>query len=367
MKSIVLGTISLDKMAGGLEKNIVLLANHLAQQGNEVSLVTFDRECATSFYDMEPAIKWHKVGRTKPHSRIGFVERLRLAKHIRSILKKMDRPTIVCFHHGILFRFYMAAFAMRLSLICSERNSLTLYQHIHQSKWSLGFLMLGLADRITVQLPSYVSDYPFWLRSLIRIIPNPVATPHTFACPDKPGTNGRFTLLTVGRLCAQKNQKALIDAFIAICGAYPQWDLHIVGDGEAHDELAQHIAKKSMQQRVFLVGKQRNISSWLDAANLFCLPSKWEGFPNALAEAMAHRLPCVGFAECAGVRDLVINGKTGLLANSDSLASALADLMASADKRKEMGAASARDISRYSPEMVFKMWDDVLAPLACTK
>ncbi len=364
MKSIVLGTISLDGMAGGLEKNIVLLANHLARQGNDVRLVTFDGSNATSFYDLEPAVKWHKVGNTSPHTRIGFFERLKLIGRIRAILKEMERPMIICFHHGILLRFYLAAFAMGLKLICSERNSLTLYCHTRQSKWSVGFLMLALADKITVQFPRYGLDYPFWIRARISVIPNPVHMPLTRAYPDKAGESGRFRLITVGRLCAQKNQKILIDAFKAVSDAYPEWDLHIIGDGDAHAELSRHVEANSLQRRVFLEGKQRNVSSWLDNANLFCLPSKWEGFPNALAEAMAHGLPCVGFAECAGVRDLILDGETGGLAKAGALGQVLAGLMASADKRKGMGMASAEMISRYSPDETFRKWDALLEQVA---
>lgn len=367
MKSVVLGTISLDRMAGGLEKNIILLANHLARQGDDVTLVTFDRIHATSFYDIEPSVKWHKVGNTRPHGTIGFVERLRLIGRIRSVLKGVGRPTIICFHHGILSRFYLAALNLGLRLVCSERNSLTLYQHIRQSKWSVGFLMLGLTDKITVQFPGYVPDYPFWLRGRIKVIPNPVSMPQRQARPDMAGKDGRFKLVTVGRLCAQKNQKALIDAFSAISSRFPQWDLHIIGDGDAHDDLTRHVDLKSLRERVFFEGKQRNVSAWLADSNLFCLPSKWEGFPNALAEAMAHGLPCVGFTECAGVRDLIIDGKTGALAKDGDLPDVLASLMASADRRRDMGLASVEIISKFSPENTFQKWDELLANLSGSK
>lgn len=363
MRSVVLGAISLDGMAGGLEKNIILLANHLVRSGYKVSLVTFDAPGAIAFYEMDSKIKWYTVGRTKPHSPIGFLDRIKLIYDIRRVIKENYRPKVVCFHHGLLPRFYLASLMLGLRLVCSERNSLSLYQHIRQSKWSLGFLALALTDRVTVQFKSYIRDYPFWLKKRICVIHNPVDAAMTKAAPDVPGNNGRFRLLTIGRLCAQKNQKLLIDAFAKQSQRYPRWDLSIVGEGHLHDELAAYINSKGLAERVFLEGKQTDVPRWLTESHLFCLPSKWEGFPNALAEAMSHGLPCIGLANCAGVRDLIVHEKNGLLTEDGQLAEALGTLMNSSELRKGMGRSATELIVCYTPEDTFKNWDVLLEKL----
>jgi len=363
MRSIVLGTISLNQMAGGLEKNFVLLANHLAQRGDQVSIVSFDQPGATAFYELDPKVTWHQVARTPPHTGIGFFSRLQLIGRIRAALRSVDRPIVVCFHHGVLPRFMLAALALGLRIVCSERNSLTLYQHIRRAKWSAGFVMLAFTTRITVQFPAYVRDYPRWLHSRIQVIPNPVYGASARATPDLPGPDGRFRLLTVGRLCAQKNQRLLIDAFAEVCTRQPLWDLHIVGDGEIQRELEAHIRQRGLGGRVILQGKQRNVPAWLAGAQLFCLPSQWEGFPNALAEAMAHGLPCVGLNSCAGVRDLIVDGVNGRLTDASSLAQAFDGLMADPQARRLMGQASIELIAPYRPAESFRRWDDVLAQL----
>ena len=355
-----MGTISLNQMAGGLEKNIVLLANHLVMRGHRVSLVTFDQPGAISFYEIHPGINWHKVGRTRPHTKIGFRDRLELICRIRDVFKATNRPVVICFHHGILPRFYLASLFMGLHFICSERDSLTLYQHIRQAKWSVGFLMLVLTDIITVQFPSYVKDYPWWLKNRINVIPNPVQAVQQPATPEQVSSNGRFRLINVGRLCAQKNQRLLIDAFAKICAKHLDWDLHLIGDGEIYDQLRAHIRTLGLSGRIFLEGRQRDVSSFLSNANLFCMPSQWEGFPNALAEAMAHGLPCIGLKQCAGVRDLIANGTSGLLVDEADLDSALDKMMGSPDARRSMGEASKRLISEYCPELVYQSWDELL-------
>lgn len=347
-------------MAGGLEKNYILLANYLARRGERVSLITFDLPGSTSFYEIEPGIQWYQVARTPPHSAISFWQRLKMVYRIRRALINAGRPVVVCFHHGVLLRLVAGSLGLRLPLVCSERNSLTLYEHIRQTKWSVGFLMLNFTNRITVQFPSYVRDYPWWLRARIHVVPNPVYPAARYARPDQASSAGRFRLLNVGRLCAQKNQRMLIDAFSAVCNQHPLWDLHIVGDGEISEELAVHVQNLGLDARVFLHGKRRDVPKLMVSSHLFCMPSKWEGFPNALAEAMAHGLPSIGLRNCAGVRDLIKDGVTGRLTEPQELPHTLDVMMRDSVSRLNMGQAAFEHISQYRPNEIFKQWDDLL-------
>ena len=61
-------------------------------------------------------------------------------------------------------------------------------------------------------------------------------------------------------------------------------------------------------------GAVTDVAAEYAAADLFCLPSRWEGFPNTVAEALAHGLPAVAYEGCAGTGDLVEPGENGLLA-----------------------------------------------------
>lgn len=364
MKSIVLGTISLNRMAGGLEKNIVLLANHFAQEGINTSLITFDTSDAQSFYEIDPGVTWHKTGNTPPHTPVTFCQRLGLIGRIRAILRTLDNPVVICFHHGILFRFLLAALGFGLRFVCSERNSLSLYQHIQKTrKWSVNFMLLSLVDRVTVQFPSYIKTYPSWIRNRICVIPNPVSPAQNQAAPETPDTNGRFKILAVGRLSHQKNHLELIQTFAGLYKKFDAWDLYIIGDGEKQDALQEIIDRYALNHRVFLMGKRSDINKWLAASHIFCMPSKWEGFPNALAEAMAHGLPSVGFLSCDGVRDLIQQGKTGLLASEGKLTVSLETLMTSPALRKTMGENAVQEIAKYHPSVSFGKWHDLLRTL----
>ena len=369
-----LATIALDDMPGGLERNFISLANALARRGHTVSLITFDQQDARSFYSIDNDVRWYKVGVSRPHGSISFGDRLRLMRVIRAALREARVSVVVCFHHGILIRFILATLFTGVRLVVSERNSPTLYNHIRQSKWNVNFLSLFFADRITVQFPRYAEEYPSILRSRISAIPNPVSVPTSCTSPGVgvPRQGEALQLLAIGRLCAQKNYEALIEAFAALAPRHPAWELVIVGNGEAQRCIAADIAQHGLKARVRLMSPvTADMSHIYKRASLFCMPSQWEGFPNALAEAMAHGLPVVGYRGCAGVNDLIVHGENGLLAegNGDvkSLFETLDRLMADSARRKEMGETAAKSVQRFRPELIYSHWEDLLNTVEKTR
>jgi hypothetical protein len=99
------------------------------------------------------------------------------------------------------------------------------------------------------------------------------------------------------------------------------------------------------------------------AADMFCIPSRFEGFPNTVIEAMAHALPVIGFAGCTGVNSLVRPDVTGLLApemTAESLADTLRPVMADADLRERMGQAGLDCAKDFIPEGIFQQWEKLL-------
>lgn len=359
--AIALATISLDRMAGGLERNIVYLANHLAEKGEQVVLLSFDRPDAEMFFDLHPAVVWRRVGASAPHQEIGFAERLRLIGRIRRTLAEFSVDVLICFHHGILARFLAASVFLGVRIVCSERNSLTLYRHIRQSKWNLNFLLLFLVRAITVQFPSYVNQYPAPLRPRIRVIHNPVHSAATTAA-------GRDNnILSVGRYAAQKRFDALVEAFARATRDDPSWTLTIVGDGPLKSRTEDLVRHLGIADRVTLAGPTREIAPYYARARFYCQPSQWEGFPNALAEAMAAGVIPIGHAQTSGVADLIQDGTNGILAagafSVESLTEGLERAIRSPEQWDRLS-DNAREISRqYSSDSWGAGWESLLADL----
>jgi len=359
MARIALVTISMDKMAGGLERNIVYLANHLSSAGHEVLLLTFDLPGASSFYPLGEVVIWHCLGRTPPHSPISSRERLQLILRMRKALGGPEPcEFMICFHHGILARSILAALFSRTRVVCSERNALSIYDYIQASKWNLNFLLLFLVHRITVQFSSYRADYPRLLQSKIYTVHNPV-----FPLSLKNSVREHI-ILSVGRHCAQKRFDLLIKACGRSFEKNPSWRLVIIGDGPLTSSLQTEIESAALTDRVMLVPPTNDLQQWFSRATLYCQPSQWEGFPNAQAEAMAAGVIPLGFTGTSGVADLITDGVNGYLCERESSAGNLSRCLAKAmtdTARHARLSQAAREICRlYSSTSWEKCWAHVL-------
>ena len=357
---------ALHGMAGGVERMIIALMNEMAARGHEVGLLSWDRADAEAFYPMAEAVDWHRLDMGDPGRKAGPGLVAARAARVRRLLKARQPEVIVCFQGGPFRAMLLYTLGLGIPLVAAERTAPTLYEHAGSARARfIEHQAFRFATRITIQFERYRTLYPQHLRERMVTISNPVAPAATQARPGEPGPDRRFRLLSVGRLSYQKNYGVLLAAFAELAPRFPQWDLRIVGEGEDRAALeAQLAGLPQLSGRVALPGATADIGAEYAAAQLFCLPARWEGFPNALAEALAHGLPAVGFAGCAGVADLIEDGVTGALAagNNDAaaLAGALAPLLAADAERDRMGRNAAQSVAPYRPEAVFDRWEETL-------
>ena len=256
-----------------------------------------------------------------------------------------------------------SSLGLGIPAIAAERNAPTRFDHTASStkKKILTFNSFRFAKKVTVQFEAYRELYPSYLHAKIKHIPNPVSEAPQLAEPGNPKQDGRYQLLSVGRLSYQKNYSSLIKAFSEIAQIHPDWDLVIYGDGEEKEQLEELIKDKGLSERILLPGKTKTPSLAYSSSNLFCMPSRWEGFPNAVAESLSHGLPVVGFQSCAGVSHLIDHGKYGYLAKGngdyETLAKELGKLMSDAKLRENMGVSGFEAMKQYRPEKVMDQWE----------
>lgn len=159
----------------------------------------------------------------------------------------------------------------------------------------------------------------------------------------------RVVCAFVGRLTSQKDPDLLLDAWTM--GRWPQAHLVLVGDGPLRRALEARVASDPLAGRVTFAGATSAVAQYLRAVDLLVLPSRAEGMPNALLEAMACGLPVVA-TDLAGNREVLGNdGKAGLLVppgDALGLAHAIETLVNAPSLRREAGAfARARVQERF--------------------
>ncbi|MFW8744738.1 glycosyltransferase, partial [Mesorhizobium japonicum] len=267
---------------------------------------------------------------------------------------------------------FIATKLARVKLIAAERNAPDMYwlrySALHRH---LSFFLLRLSDCIAIQFPKFSKRYPAVLRTRMIAIPNPVPRAVSFAQPGRESSSGRFTLLAVSRIDdKQKRISCIVHAFSLVAREFQNWDLLIVGDGPDADKISSLIRGYGLQKRIICQHSTKNIVSVYLRSNLFVISSLWEGFPNSLAEAMAHGLPAVGFSEAAGVSDL-IDDSSGWLApgldDSNSLANTLRDAMADGSERISRGKQAIKIMLEFEPKVQFDCWESLLSKIISDK
>lgn len=342
--------------AGGAERMICQLAGALAERDFEVRLISWDPGDAKSFYPIHSGVEWTKLGFVP-----GKLDKLRRARALYVLLRRLGIEVLAGFVMSGDKSVYAAAKLAGVKLVVAERNAPVMYRYRCNAlqRWAT-FCLLGLADRITVQMPTYASGYPRRLRDRIVAIPNPVPVAESKARPQAADDAGRFTLLAVSRLDAvQKRVGTLVGAFARIASRFPAWDLCVIGDGPEEQELRHLVERLGLEARIRIEISMRDVFGAYARSHLFAIPSRWEGFSNALAEAMSHGLPAVGFERAAGVAEL-IGPEGGWLAtgldDENELATALEQAMADGAERARRGEAASRRMAEFAPHSQFDRW-----------
>lgn len=348
---------------GGAERVCATLCNHWAGQGWEVTLATFDDGSTPPFFPLSPAVRHRTLDLARrseslPHSVANNVRRVvRLRRFVRA-----ERPErILSFMDSTNVLALLAAAGTGIPVVVSERVDPR--RHPIPAPWRLlRRLVYGRARAIVVQTESIASSFPPSWRGRIAVVPNPVPA----TSPPQPRSaagNGRKRILAMGRLERQKGFDLLVDAFAAVARDRPDWDLTILGEGSERPALERRIARLGLDGRVALPGREKDAAGALSRADLFVLSSRYEGFPNALAEAMAAGLPVVSFDCPTGPSDIVRDGVDGRLVPPEdvaALAAALGDLTGDERARRALAAKATEVAERFSVERVAAEWESVL-------
>lgn len=224
--------------------------------------------------------------------------------------------------------------------------------------------VLAVATGMARDLPTQMGLDP----ARVHAINNPVdiAAIERAARRPAPDLPARPFILSVGRLEWQKGHDLLITAF-ARSGHAATHELVILGEGSRLGELRRLAGSLGLADRVHFAGFTANPHAWMAATDLFVLPSRWEGFPNAAAEAMAAGAPLL-LADCSyGAADLVHHEVNGALVppnDADALAAAMVGLLENPARRAGFAAAGRRHVRRFGRDRVLARYANLVTSVA---
>ncbi len=355
--------------AGGAERVAAHLANAWVERGWEVTLVTLESG-THDFYALHRNVKRRAldVAGVSHSLSEALAANIRRAWRLREVLRELRPHAVVGFMTTVAV---LASFATR-GLDCQ----LAISERVHPPMVTIGRLWAFLR-RLTYPWASHVvmqsREGLAWLEANVPrakgvVIPNPAPFPLPIREPVLAASHfvssDRKLLLAVGRLVAQKGFDLLLESFAALAHQHPDWCLVVLGEGPERARLEQRVRMLDLTRQVTFPGRAGNVSDWYRRADLYVMSSRFEGFPNTLAEAMAHGCAAVSFDCDTGPRDIISHESDGLLVTPvgdvSALTRALDRLMRNESERKRMGTRASQVRERYSMEKVLTLWGELL-------
>ena len=163
--------------------------------------------------------------------------------------------------------------------------------------------------------------------------------------------------LHIGRFNEQKNHVGLLHGFQMVLACYPNCTLDLIGDGELREEMEQKVQTLGLSGHVRFLGSQSNVYPYLHQADIFLLPSLYEGMPMTIIEAMGTGLPIVA-SWVGGVPDMIQNRESGLLVECDpyALCGACAELIDDETLRRTLGENARQESQRFSAQYMAEQY-----------
>jgi glycosyltransferase involved in cell wall biosynthesis len=347
--------------AGGAQKVLSFLANHWAQRGWHVTILAFSGTSDVPFFPLDPSVRYVPLGLVGESSNIveGAWNNVRRILRLRDAIRHHAPKVVIAFMDQENMLTTLAVQGLAVPVIVSVRIDPMLSPM--GALWGLlRDQVYPLTDHVVVPTSRIGEAFSSRIQRKVTVIPNPVFPPDVIYPRQASITR---TIIAVGRLTRQKGFDVLMHAFARLTDRYPDWRLNILGDGPLRAELERLRVELNLTELVKLQGESKNIHNHLAQADLFVLSSRYEGFPNALCEAMASGLAVVATDCRTGPREIIEDRVNGLLATPDdiaSLAECMDRLMSDDVERKRLG-ASAKSISeRFHPLKIAEMWDSLI-------
>lgn len=354
---------------GGAERSVVNLADYLSRRGYQVTLLTIRSDIA-DFYPIPKNVTriFADPQAARSHRWFNLPMQWQRNNALRSSLLSTYPDLVVSFSDTTNIFVLQVMAGSDVPIVVSERTD----PRFHPIGWRwelLRSVYYPTAKKVVFQTEATCQwakqKWPCW--DTISI-PNPIAPPPAHL-PVRSNLldSSKKTVVAMGRLHPVKGFNLLLDAFSLIAEPFPDWQLVILGEGDLRSELAGQIEQLNLSERVSLPGAVSEPTSVLKYADLFVLSSHYEGFPNALLEAMACGLPVVSFDCPSGPAEIIRDCIDGVLVpprDVQALSTAMADLMSNELERQNLGTKATKVVQRFSVEKLINQWQKVISDCA---
>lgn len=369
--------------AGGAEKVFVNMANELSNRGHDIVAVCNSEKSGEPFYELDEEVEFinlynrnfngviakSKANKFEEFLYKNFLDKddFQKNKDFSDKFEKfltLEKPDLIICHFLPSYREISYAKDYDIPTIMMFHSYPDRFFNFFGKKYfPINRIVLNKVDMAQVLLPSHVKNLQKYFKGQVAVIGNAVGRKVKKA--DLSKEKDAYTILNISRLDKFKRQDILIKAFSLIANKYPNWQVHLYGQfqpQEHFDYIDGLIKKYNLESQIKYMGITDSPMEVMKEADIFVLPSDFEGFSLATAEAMNVGLPCVAFEDCAGVNEIITNDNTGLLCGKspEELAVNLEKLILDRNLRIELGINARKSMKAYSSKVVWDKWEDTV-------
>jgi len=341
---------------GGSERQLADMANYWAAKGFDVTVATWAGPGTRDCYSLDA-----RVERVHLDSAVGGRLRGNLARirKLRRVLEASRPCSVLSFLTRSNVPAILASRGLPARVVISERTQ-PAYETGLQAEWRLlRRLVYGQADALVCQTRATADwIWQHWgqrtevIANALRPLPTPPERREPF-------------ILGVGRLVDEKGFDLLLQSYARIFRRLPEWRVVIAGSGPQRATFEMLAADLAIGGRVEFLGHVEDIEAWMGRAGLVVQPSRFEGFPNAVLEAMGMGAAVIS-ADCpAGPAELIQDGVNGRLVpveDVEALAQAMTELISTPELRSRLGHEAQKVRERFRQDKVMAQWEAVLLP-----
>jgi glycosyltransferase involved in cell wall biosynthesis len=361
MKILIILPIIAD---GGMERVMLSLCNAFQEDEHIVTLLIGQY---SGFYPLPENIQTihndilFKISATKWN---GLINNIRRITFIRKTIKIVQPDRTISSLSGTTITTIIASLGIKNHIIGMEHGNPEKSPISPLWKKLQRFFYPSLSALVCVS--KEIDQYFSWLPNDKRRVINNAITTITKEQLSEPPNHivlKKKSLIAMGRLSYEKGFDLLIHAYSLIASELQDYQLVIIGDGPEKESLNKQILDKSMENSIFLIGRLSNPFATLQKADLFILPSRTEGFPMALLEALSLGIPAIAFDCHSGPNEIIIDGYNGRLVPAENI-SKLAETILSTLKNKDillkLAINTRQSVEPFTSQSIMQKWNVLL-------
>lgn len=367
-------------MLGGLAKIVIDKINWLVDHGYDVTLCNIERLEVVPAYPIDSRVKLVRGDITTTPG--GLLTRLKgvmgAIKRTKEIIAQ-ERPDVIVNAHCPLVTWILPWIAGHTTLL-SKLSPMhpALIVEMHQSRqglevfnrqfmrpfarwvhrWSIRwiyskydkFVVLTNGDREAWNTKNCVTIPNF---ATVEVKPQPSTQEESSA-----SAPARHQIILLARLMPQKRIDLMIEVWARLAKDFPGWHVKVLGEGMLREDLEHQAHSLGVADSFLLLGAVKDVNAELEASDILCLTSEYEGFGIVLIEAMLKRVPVMAF-EYVGVHDIINDGEDGFVVpfgDTDRYAERLRLLMESTAERERLADNALISVKKFDKEHVMQQW-----------